>query len=388
MDDEKIYNAILDELHANGPRQGLWAKCFAEANGNENAAKALYFKYRAQQLESEATIAKTKSASSELAEHLISEKISIPPRVSKIRIFIFALFVSITVLALVFYNAEKTRKAEESKRTEDAAQIVKQQAEKELREWVVKTEFKNLFNSLPDFNFQKENNKCKQVWLSFDNIQYNICISNIAKLSKMKISNLKNYYNLFITDENLTQTVNKILELHEKILDSWCQTFIDATWGQGTGLEAGVSGCAISVDQLIGETLTTVASNFASTNSKQNSFVIASRPNSLNNLCNDAICLKKIITDTLHYENKIKTYLSSAESRKKYEESSPPGRFLWIQSLEKTSDYSRELSDLICDKLLVTHKDTTSQKIIECKISLSLFWLENFSGNYENFKHK
>ena len=53
MDDEKIYNAILDELRANGPRQGLWAKSFTEANGNENAAKALYFKYRAQQISTE-----------------------------------------------------------------------------------------------------------------------------------------------------------------------------------------------------------------------------------------------------------------------------------------------------------------------------------------------
>lgn len=41
MDDEKIYNEILDELRENGPRQGLWAKCFTEANGNENAGRKL-----------------------------------------------------------------------------------------------------------------------------------------------------------------------------------------------------------------------------------------------------------------------------------------------------------------------------------------------------------
>ena len=72
MDDEKIYNAILDELHANGPRQGLWAKCFAEANGNENAAKALYFKYRAQQLVNQESPATSKSNSTDLAKHVAS----------------------------------------------------------------------------------------------------------------------------------------------------------------------------------------------------------------------------------------------------------------------------------------------------------------------------
>ncbi len=74
MDDEKIYNAILDELHANGPRQGLWAKCFAEANGNENAAKALYFKYRAQQLADQESSATAKSNSTDLAKHVVSNE--------------------------------------------------------------------------------------------------------------------------------------------------------------------------------------------------------------------------------------------------------------------------------------------------------------------------
>lgn len=389
MDDEKIYNAILDELRENGPRQGLWAKCFAEANGNENAAKALYFKYRAQQLINESATVKPKPVSTELNSTFIPAGNSTTHGTSNVTIgFIFLIF-ALIIFSIVHLSNEKNRVLEENKRTEYATQIVKHTQEKELRELVAKTEFKNLLNSLPNFNFQKENSNCQQVWLASDNIQYNICISNISKLSKTKINNLKNYYNLFITDENFTQTVNQVFVLHEKILNSWCQTFIDATWGQGTGTEAGVAGCEISVDQLIGKTLSTVASNFANSRSTQTSFAIAHGSNYLNNICNDAICLKKIIADTLQYENKIKTYLLSVESRKKYEESLPPGRFLWIQSLEKTNDYSRELTDLICDKLLATHEiKLTSQKIIDCKISLSLFWLENFSGNYENFKSK
>jgi hypothetical protein len=72
MDDEKIYNAILDELREHGPRQGLWAKCFAEANGEENAAKALYFKYRAQQLVNQKSSVPVKSSSTDLTEPFTS----------------------------------------------------------------------------------------------------------------------------------------------------------------------------------------------------------------------------------------------------------------------------------------------------------------------------
>lgn len=68
MDDEKIYNTILDELREHGPRQGLWAKCFTEANGDENAAKALYFKYRAQQLVNQESSATVKSKSTDLGK--------------------------------------------------------------------------------------------------------------------------------------------------------------------------------------------------------------------------------------------------------------------------------------------------------------------------------
>ena len=72
MDDEKIYNEILEELRANGPRQGLWAKCFTEAKGNENTAKALYFKYRAQQLVQQKEATPPKSDSTDLVNHSLT----------------------------------------------------------------------------------------------------------------------------------------------------------------------------------------------------------------------------------------------------------------------------------------------------------------------------
>jgi hypothetical protein len=48
-DEEELYAAAMDELERGIPRLGLWAKAFADADGNENKAKALYLKYRVAQ---------------------------------------------------------------------------------------------------------------------------------------------------------------------------------------------------------------------------------------------------------------------------------------------------------------------------------------------------
>jgi hypothetical protein len=50
MDDERLYSIVVKELKSNGPIPGLWAKAFAEANGIESQAKALYLRYRVAQL--------------------------------------------------------------------------------------------------------------------------------------------------------------------------------------------------------------------------------------------------------------------------------------------------------------------------------------------------
>lgn len=44
--DEKYYLAALEEVHAEGMREGLWAKALVEAEGDERRAEALYVKWR------------------------------------------------------------------------------------------------------------------------------------------------------------------------------------------------------------------------------------------------------------------------------------------------------------------------------------------------------
>lgn len=53
MNDEQLYNLVVEELRKSGPRLGLWAKAFADANGKDSEAKALYLKYRVNQLREE-----------------------------------------------------------------------------------------------------------------------------------------------------------------------------------------------------------------------------------------------------------------------------------------------------------------------------------------------
>lgn len=51
--DEALYEAVVRELERDGPRKGLWAKAYAEAVGNEPAARAIYMRLRVAQLAEE-----------------------------------------------------------------------------------------------------------------------------------------------------------------------------------------------------------------------------------------------------------------------------------------------------------------------------------------------
>jgi len=62
LKDEDFYEKALNEYDSEDRLKGLWAKSFAEAQGNESLAKAIYLKLRAGQL------------SNEYAQHLIKEK--------------------------------------------------------------------------------------------------------------------------------------------------------------------------------------------------------------------------------------------------------------------------------------------------------------------------
>lgn len=50
---EEFWSAALSEFDSASRRPGLWARAFSEAQGNEEAAKANYFRYRSLELEQE-----------------------------------------------------------------------------------------------------------------------------------------------------------------------------------------------------------------------------------------------------------------------------------------------------------------------------------------------
>ena len=53
MSDENLYARVVEELSTQGPVRGLWAKAYAESNGNHEAARALYLRLRVAQLDKE-----------------------------------------------------------------------------------------------------------------------------------------------------------------------------------------------------------------------------------------------------------------------------------------------------------------------------------------------
>ncbi len=53
MNDDTFYEQVADELEAGTQKKGLWTRCFAEADGDENRAKAIYIKLRVAQLSAE-----------------------------------------------------------------------------------------------------------------------------------------------------------------------------------------------------------------------------------------------------------------------------------------------------------------------------------------------
>lgn len=71
IEEEALYAAVTREL-ANGiRREGLWARAFAEANGDQEYAKALYLKFRVQAMRDEASIvAEARSKASQLRDEL------------------------------------------------------------------------------------------------------------------------------------------------------------------------------------------------------------------------------------------------------------------------------------------------------------------------------
>ena len=51
--DDRLFDQVANELKAKSLIPGLWTKAFAEVNGDEAKAQALYIRYRVQQLQNE-----------------------------------------------------------------------------------------------------------------------------------------------------------------------------------------------------------------------------------------------------------------------------------------------------------------------------------------------
>lgn len=72
---EHLYEQVADELAEQGPKRGLWAMCIAEANGAEPQAKALYLRYRVEQLqEAEQAAARERANRPKSPEELSAEE--------------------------------------------------------------------------------------------------------------------------------------------------------------------------------------------------------------------------------------------------------------------------------------------------------------------------
>jgi hypothetical protein len=75
MNDEHLYAEVADELRNHGPVAGLWAKAFAESNGVESEAKALYLRYRVAQLaEAERKVFEAQKSADAEMQRLIFER--------------------------------------------------------------------------------------------------------------------------------------------------------------------------------------------------------------------------------------------------------------------------------------------------------------------------
>lgn len=96
MNDERLYSEVVQELKLRGPIPGLWAKAYSEANGNEPQAKALYLRYRVEQLaQAELSVVVESSQKSEDLDDLYTE---VTGNISKHAPFLFVILVIVVIV--------------------------------------------------------------------------------------------------------------------------------------------------------------------------------------------------------------------------------------------------------------------------------------------------
>jgi hypothetical protein len=57
LNEELLYERVVNELESGQTRPGIWGKALADSEGDEQKARALYIKYRVQAIKDEADVA-------------------------------------------------------------------------------------------------------------------------------------------------------------------------------------------------------------------------------------------------------------------------------------------------------------------------------------------
>jgi len=97
VSEEDMYAAALAEVQSGATRPGLWAKAFADSEGDENKSKALYIKLRVQQ-----------ERESQQQEQKAAEAVAAEPARRKAAEFTAALTAVIDQLRLKGYEVKRT----------------------------------------------------------------------------------------------------------------------------------------------------------------------------------------------------------------------------------------------------------------------------------------
>ena len=101
MNDEDAYSQVAAELAANDLKVGLMTKAIADSVGNENVAKSLYIKFRAQQLLAEHKIANERKQQQEHHARIVAVK---KRTTSVFRKFFLVIFMIASVLLALSFG--------------------------------------------------------------------------------------------------------------------------------------------------------------------------------------------------------------------------------------------------------------------------------------------
>ena len=76
MNEEEIYELISEEIESNSTKKGIWTKAFSESEGDEQKTKALYIKYRFDQINEAQTQLEQETIVKDDEEKVTEKKVS------------------------------------------------------------------------------------------------------------------------------------------------------------------------------------------------------------------------------------------------------------------------------------------------------------------------